>query len=427
MYSECIVCPTRLRRAHARSGLAVDCHSVLKLTFLLTFVLTAAAKGPLVVVSVDGLDYRYLANSGRMGLKIPNIRKLMREGQTAAGVTGAFPTVTWPSHTTMITGADPVKHGILANWRPPGDRYLDYSQIRVPSLIGAAHDAGLKVATIDWPVTLNAPVDWNLPEYFEKRRGGGMDTRSACAKARPANLCEQIAADFPSFLQSWRDDRTRTQAAVWMLRQGKPDLLLLHLVDLDSEQHDAAPFTPEARAVIEYTDELIGRIVTALPAGATFALVSDHGFERIDTSVNLETAAAALGVTNLQQRGGIVVAPDSKAAAALRQLAADAKYGIGREVPRTELERFPSGIETGDGAVFESAEGFLFSPRGPEFSKPAEIGTHGHWPTRYRAVFVLWGPGVRHEGLPEISMKDIAGRLARVLEIRPPTPDGNLR
>jgi hypothetical protein len=48
----------------------------------------------------------------------------------------------------LITGADPVKQGILDNWRPPGESYLDYSQIRAPTVIGAAHDAGLKAAAI---------------------------------------------------------------------------------------------------------------------------------------------------------------------------------------------------------------------------------------------------------------------------------------
>src|SRR5271165_3755871 len=136
------------------------------------------AAQPLVVISVDGLDNRYLAQADRMGLRIPNLRRLMHEGQFSKGIIGVVPTITWPSHTTIITGTDPVKHGILSNWRPPGDRYLDYSQIKVPTIIGAAHDAGLKTAAITWPVTVGAPLDWNLPEYFLRRRGGSMDTRS---------------------------------------------------------------------------------------------------------------------------------------------------------------------------------------------------------------------------------------------------------
>ena len=196
------------------------------------------------------------------------------------------------------------------------------------------------------------------------------------------------------------DDRTRTLATVWALQRQKPDLLLLHLVDLDSEEHDNAPYSREAKAIVEHTDELIGQILKALPAGTAFALVSDHGFERVNTLVNLQTATAALGVTNLVQNGGTVVAPDQKAADVLQQLANDPKYGIGREIPREELAKFASNIPADTAAVFEPADGFMFSPRGPEFAKPEEIGNHGHWPTRYRAVFVLWGPSITAKRCP---------------------------
>src|SRR5690349_21434179 len=106
-----------------------------------------AAKQPLVVISVDGLDNRYLTDPGRMGLKIPNLRRIMREGQVSRGVIGVVPTVTWPSHTTIITGVDPVVHGILGNQRPKsegGDYYWSESLIRTPTLLRAAHAAGLK-------------------------------------------------------------------------------------------------------------------------------------------------------------------------------------------------------------------------------------------------------------------------------------------
>jgi predicted AlkP superfamily pyrophosphatase or phosphodiesterase len=383
---------------------------------LLVLAGVTAAKQPLVIVSVDGLDNRYLTDADQMGLKIPNIRRLLREGQKSAGVIGAVPTITWPSHTTIITGADPVAHGILGNWRPPGDKFLDYSQIKVPTLLGAAHASGLKIATIHWPVTVGAPVDWNIPEYFLRRRGGAMDTKSVESKTQPPDLFTRIAADNPSFAQEWMDDRTRTLAAVWILQHLKPDLLLLHLVDLDSEEHDNAPFTREAKAIVELTDEMIGQIVKAMPAGSAFALVSDHGFERVNTLVNLQTAAAAQGVTNLIQAGGTVAAPDERAAAVLRQLAKDAKYGIGREIPKEELAKFPSNMPAAV-AVFEPADGFMFSPRGAEFSKPEEIGNHGHWPMRYRAVYVLWGAGIKAGPLPEMSMKEESARFAKVIGV----------
>ena len=377
-----------------------------------------AGKQPLVVISVDGLDNRYLADADQMRLRIPHLRKLMREGEYSKGVIGVVPTVTWPSHTTLITGVDPVVHGILGNWRPPGDRYLDYSQIKVPTLLGAAHAAGLKTASITWPVTVGAPSDFNLPEYFETRQGGSMNTRAVERKSQPADLVERISREYPSFPQQWMDDRTRTLAAIYLLRHEHPDLLLIHLVDLDSEEHENAPFTREANATLERTDELIGTILEELPHGSALAVVSDHGFERVDKIVNIKSIAP-----NFVAMGGVVVATDAASAEALRKLRADPQNGIGREIPAEEYARFPSNLPAHPAAVFEPAEHVMFSSApasvGKDLvSKPQEIGNHGHWPMRYRSVFVLWGPSIPHEQLPEFSIKEIAGRFASVLGVR---------
>jgi hypothetical protein len=385
--------------------------------FVVAIILAGSIFGaqPLVVISVDGLDNRYLAQADKMGLKIPTLRRLMREGQYSQGVIGVVPTITWPSHTTIITGVDPVVHGILGNWRPPGDRYLDYAQIKCPTLIGAAHDAGLTIGASTWPVTVGAPIDWNLPEFFTSRRGSAMDLRAIETKSNPPDLVTKIAADNPSFAQQWMDDRTRTLATVWILQHEKPRLMLLHLVDLDSEEHDNAPFSRESLATLEHTDQLIGEIVAALPTGTAVAIVSDHGFERVDKIVNVKSV-----VPEVIQSGSLLLAPDEKTAAALRELKKDPKYGIGREIPKEEFARFPSSSNSNPVAIFDSAEGVMFgNTQGGELTaKPVEIGNHGHWPLRYRSVYILWGTGMPHQVLPEFSLKEIAARLASVLGIK---------
>jgi hypothetical protein len=207
------------------------------------------------------------------------------------------------------------------------------------------------------------------------------------------------------------DDRIRTMAAIWILRHERPRLMLVHLVDLDSEEHDDAPFSRAAYATLEHSDQLIGDIVAELPAGTALAVVSDHGFERVERVVNVKSVAPAV-----VQSGSILLAPDEKTAAAIRQLKQDPRYGIGREIPKDEFARFPSPFNPNPAAVFDSTDGVMFgnTPNGELTAKPAEIGNHGHWPMRYRSVYVLWGSGIAHQELPEISIKDIAGRLAAV-------------
>src|SRR5262245_5738342 len=381
---------------------------------------------PLLVISVDGLDYRYLRDCDKLGLKIPNLRRLMREGEMTEGIIGVFPTVTWPSHTTLITGVDPNVHGILGNRRPRdegGDYYWDVSLLKTKTLWHAAREAGLKTAAITWPVTVGATIDFNLPEYFQKRRGGGMDLPSIEKKATPG-LVEKIAIAFPSFAQEWMDDRTRTLAVVYLLKYERPDLLLLQLVDLDAEAHESGLFTRAAIAIIAYPDELIGRMFQAAPPETAVAVVSDHGFERADRIVDVNQLMARDGVKGKADlRFGMLTANDEAVVGWLRAASRDGRHGVGREIPKEELAKFTPHLAN-VAAAFEPTEHCLFGAAadGQVESKPAEIGVHGLWPARsdYRASFVVWGKGIKAARKPAASMLTVAPRLAELLGVTLP-------
>jgi Type I phosphodiesterase / nucleotide pyrophosphatase len=371
--------------------------------FLLIAAAAAAQQRPkLVLLSVDGLDQRYLSDRDKLGLSIPNIRKLLAQGEWADGVVGEIPTITWPSHTTMLTGVPPAVHGIQANQR------WDYSLIKVKTLWDTLKDKGMTTAAITWPVTVNAPVTWNLPEYFEKRQGGAMDLTAIRKHATPG-LVDEIAAANPSFAQQWMDDRTRALAAIFLITRKHPDFLAIHFVDLDAEEHETRPFSAASNAILEYTDELIGRILAVIPNDTVFGLVSDHGFVAVEKTVHPPAGkATAFWVT----------AAETGEAAELEKLRADPGNGIGRQIPSEEWKRFMPGSPVPT-AAYEPADGFVFAPQPlPErYGKPYEIGTHGLWPGRpaYRSVFVLSGPNIRSGPKPEISMLEIAPRLNELL------------
>lgn len=74
-----------------------------------------ARRPPVVLVSVDALSPDYVHRADSYGLRIPTLRSMLRDGSAATGVRGVLPTVTYPTHTTMMTGVSPNRHGILAN------------------------------------------------------------------------------------------------------------------------------------------------------------------------------------------------------------------------------------------------------------------------------------------------------------------------
>jgi len=383
----------------------------------------SAERHKLLVVSVDGLDYRYLRDRDALGLQIPNLRRLLREGQVVEGVVGVWPTITWPSHTSIITGVRPDQHGILGNRRPKaegGDYYWTPDLLKAPTLWQCAAAQGLTTAAVTWPVTTDAAITYDLPEFFQRRNGGEMDLESVAGKATPG-LVEAISRMYPSFPQQWVDDRTRTQAVLYLLKEKRPDLILLHLVDLDSEAHDQGPFGRNADAVLERTDELIGEMRAALPAGYDLVITSDHGFERLERIANLPVLLQDAHIDgDVTALGGIAVTRDVKTAEFLRGQIGRPDSDILREIPREELLAHAPGLANVV-AAFEPADHVMFGAAagGAYHTLPSERGEHGFWPLRhdYRSVFIAAGPGLPAALLPEASMLTLKDRLAGLLGI----------
>jgi predicted AlkP superfamily pyrophosphatase or phosphodiesterase len=384
------------------------------LLFLLALPL--AAQRPLVVISVDGLDHRYLRDADKFGLKIPNVRRLIMRGELADGVVGVLSTVTWPSHTSLITGKRPDEHGIRGNRRPRdegGDYYWSAALLKAPALWQAAERAGMKTAAITWPVTVDAGISYNLPEAFAKRKGGWMDLATIRAAATPG-LVEKIVAYDKTFDQEWMDDRTRALAAVYLLKREKPDLMLLHFVDHDAVAHEHGPFDTEAFAELERTDKYIGEIVAAAGKSATLCITADHGFERIDRAINLAKVPGRFTVL-----GGIAAAHDETAEKFLRT--APPEYSLGREVPDAEIRRFAPFLAPAR-VAYEPVEHAQFGRNMAQESvvmPPYEKGNHGQWPLRanYRSVFLIAGPKIKRAKTREMDMLEIAPRLAAILGV----------
>src|SRR4051794_30744230 len=126
-----------------------------------------------VLMSIDGLANFYMDDPAA---EMPTIRKLAAEGAKAASMRASDPTVTWPNHTTLVTGVSPARHGVVGNnyfdrvksekvtliWDP----VLDKDEIvKVPTIYDVAKAAGLKTAAIHWPATRNAhSLDWTSPD-----------------------------------------------------------------------------------------------------------------------------------------------------------------------------------------------------------------------------------------------------------------------
>jgi predicted AlkP superfamily pyrophosphatase or phosphodiesterase len=233
---------------------------------------------PVLMISIDGMRPDYVTQADAHHLRIPTLRRILAEGAHAEGVTGVFPTVTYPSHTTLVTGVWPSVHGIVNNSRFDPDRnltgawYWYADQIKVPTLYTAAHAAGLSTASVSWPVTADAnAIDFLIPEYWRGDTPSGPinpdDRFLLNALSRPDNELTRIAARTATPYMMGNDttlagDEVRTRYSLDILQQHRPIFMTIHLSSLDEEEHLHGPFSPEADADLEGLDAMVGRLAT---------------------------------------------------------------------------------------------------------------------------------------------------------------------
>ena len=432
--------------------------------FLLASRAPAQEQAPplLVMISIDGLRPDYITAADAHGAKVPNLRRFLKEGTYAEGVMGVVPTVTYPSHTTLITGVWPARHGIFANTtfdplRKNSEGWYWYTEdIRVPTLWDAAAEAGRTTASIQWPVSVGAHVTWNIPEFW--RASTPDDAKLLRSVATPGLLLEaqeEIGEYRGGIDTSTQGDEVRGRYTLWMLEKKHPPLLTLHLAALDHIEHETGPFSPEAVAVLEDLDAIIGKIREAAerlaPGRAFVAVVSDHGFVKTDAQLNLFPAFREAKLLTVDDKGKIadwkaipwvtggsaaIVLKDPGDTATLSQvrnllskLASKPANGIDRVLETDELHKrggyppaaFFVGLKPGwrTGSTLD----------GPVLSKLKPGGTHGALPDLpdLRASFFLVGPGVpagRSLGL--IDMRDVAPTLAHLAGLSLPTADGKI-
>lgn len=418
------------------------------------------AKSLLVVISVDGLRPDYITAAEQHGAKVPVLRRFLKEGTYADGVTGVVPSVTYPSHTTLMTGVWPAKHGILANltFDPLQKNYQGWywyaEDIRVPTLWDAAAKAGRTTASIQWPVTVGARITWNIPEVW--RAGTPEDAKLVRVLATPGLLEEAKPAigEYRGGIDTSEEaDEVRGKYAVWILENKHPGLLTLHLSSLDHIQHETQAFSPQSIAVLEKLDEIIGKIRAEAdriaPGRAIVAVVSDHGFVNYDQQLDLFPAFQEAKLFSTNEKGKItdwrampwetggsaaIMLKDPKdestlaeVRALLAKLSSDPANGIDRVLEAKDLYQRGGYPEASFFVSLKPGWRTGTDLSGPVVSKIKPGGTHGELPDLpdLRASFFLVGPGVPGgKDLGLIDMRDVAPTLAKEAGLSLPSADG---
>ena len=413
------------------------------------------AARPVLLISIDGLRPGDVLEADKRGLKVPNLRRMVKEGVSASGVTGVLPTLTYPSHTTLLTGVAPASHGIVSNttFDPKqinyGGWYWYAQDQKARTLWDAAHDAGLTTANVHWPVSVAAKsLTWNLPQIW--RAGHEDDAKLLKALASPG-LVDELEHDCgrayaQGIDESVEGDENRAVFAADLIARHKPGFLTVYLAGLDHQEHATGPGSAEANAVLERLDALVGRLRDAELAAhpdAAIAVVSDHGFAATDTEVNFFRAFIDAGLITLDGEGkvagweampwssggsvAIVLARQGdsalhdKVGSLLAKLSSDPQARIARVLEKAAIAA--AGGNPQADFYLDLAPGAVASPfagASAPFVRPARVkGMHGYFPglAEMNATFLLTGAKIPQGlGLGEINMRAIAPTLAALMD-----------
>jgi len=431
-------------------------------------VASASTNHHVILITIDGCAAYYL---GDPKAPLPTLRKLASEGTVAEGMKVSNPSITWPNHTTLVTGVHPAKHSVLFNGvlnRPgPGmavkvDPQRDKADlVAVPTLFDHLHRIGYSTAGINWPCTRGTKT---LDDDFP-------DVPDTLTYTTPRLRDELVAA---GILQSADQEAFRTQSApvrdqIWtaaaahVIQKRKPNFMLIHLLITDSIQHKYGPQSPAAYTALAQADSQIAAIIGALEQAklrerTTVFITADHGFETALKIVNpnvafrkagLLTAAAAPGVlrarAQIVSEGGIAMVYFTDPSTRAEDEAKVMELMRGHEGIREILgpEQFarlhmpdPAKNRQMADLILVAQEGYAFNNEAHANDSVTEVtiaaGNQGHHGflsdnPKMNATFIAWGRGIkRGTKVGMIENIDVAPTMAHLLGEKLPGADGRV-
>lgn len=427
------------------------------------FALPTAKATHLMVISIDALrsqDLDFLKT-------LPNFRKIL-EKASYSSVKSIYPTLTYPCHTTIVTGNYPINHGIENNLKlvPEEEKpsWHWYSEdVKCNTLYDEAKKHKLKVGSIFWPVMAKAKVDYNLAEIWPMDKSETQKSISLKTGTKPFILDAFLR--YGKLLDGTKQpnlDNFSTKTASLMIKSRKPNLMLLHLIDVDNSRHKYGTTSKEAYEALKRQDVRIGEIIeTTKSAGiyddTAFVILGDHSFLDIEQKINLNYLFIKEGLITLDSSGKLVdwdvyalscggscqikiknendSSIKDKVELLLKNLYEENNSPFENIFFKSDLKT--RGVSSFYDYMIECRKGFCFSSsiKATKLIEPLNYdngeyrGNHGFDPNKddYETLFITFGKGIKENVvLDGINLVDEGPTLAHILGLDLGETDGHV-
>ena len=421
----------------------------------------------LVLISHDALvgeDLLYLQKS-------EPFRSLLRDGARIQSLRSVYPTVTYPAHTSLITGVYPERHGVISNEKCSiGTLAAPWNWFRpankAQSLFTAAKQAGLTTAAVFWPVTGNDPdIDYLVDEYWPQSPDETM--REALLRAGTSETLYDTVVEKHLHLMDGTKIPTHPQldafitaVACSIIETYRPDLIALHPANVDAARHSTGVFSTPVTQSLDDVARMTQDIIDAVKRAGTyeetdFVILSDHGQMDITRVVNPNVVLAERGFIKTDDAGNFIdysawcqscamsayvylknpsnLAVQEAVAALLDEMRRDGNYGISEVLTREEAARREH-LYGGFSFVIESDGTTTFGNRWTQpLSSPLTnsdyrfgLATHGYLPDKgAQPVFIGYGPSFRRGAcVDRRPLVDCAPTCAAALHLSMPWAQG---
>ena len=232
-----------------------------------------------VLVSIDGLRPDAIA-----AFPTPTLTRLMSEGTYSLTASTITPSKTLPSHTSMLTGELPDRHGVLWNNLASAKR----DSVGLPTVFGVARSYGYRTAAF-----------FSKSKFHSLQLPGTLDFSQAPR----------------GWFGRWPGDRTAADVEAH-LETATPNLLFVHLTDPDRAGHSSGWMSADYGRAVTRADAAVARVLEASErafGAGRFALIitADHGGHGKDHGsdhpfdVTIPWIAWGQGVT----RAGVLTSP----------------------------------------------------------------------------------------------------------------------